>query len=101
MSAGDDDFPPDIDEIEFTPSWEPPSGDLPGYFNAPESLRDEARRAFTLTYLISDNGVLHPNWLPVWHALTEYLRTGEPPNISEIKALRPKPKLAKVSDNDD
>ena len=45
----------EIVEAEFVPS-----ADVPGYLVLPAELKDEGRLAFALDFVISGEGVLHP-----------------------------------------
>lgn len=63
-------------------------GDIPGYLLAPASVRDEARRAFALTFVVSDEGILHPEWLTTWFAIVSVLKDGHAPKLGEIRALK-------------
>lgn len=67
------------EEIGIEPDF-PPVDPVPGYLSLPEgTLRDEARRAWLVPYLISAEGVLSPNYAVELVTLDQIVKTGEAP----------------------
>jgi len=73
----------EIVEAEFVPS-----ADVPGYLVLPAELKDEGRLAFALDFVISGEGVLHPEWIAVWSTINHVLKHGEFPAVSEVTRLK-------------
>lgn len=62
---------------------------VPGYlFLSDPDMKSEARRAYALQHLISNEGLIHPNFVPTWHLITKFLESGDMPQLSEVKALK-------------
>ena len=89
--APDDGWIPDDDDDEPEPKDAggiAPSvalSEIPGYlFIQDEKTRGEARRAFALGFVISDEGMFHPEWVTVWSQIERCLREGTFPEKPKI-----------------
>ena len=71
-------------EAEFVPA----SADVPGYLALPGELKDEGRLAFALGFVVSGEGVLHPEWIAVWSTINHVLKHGEFPAVAEVTRLK-------------
>lgn len=64
---------------------------VPGYlFLRDGAMQSEARRAYALQCLINNEGLIHPNFVPTWHLIVQFLEKGEMPKLAELKALKTK-----------
>lgn len=70
---------PEEDEISVEPDF-PMMDPVPGFLSFPEGpLRDEARRAWLVPYLVSAEGVLSPHYAEELVTLDRIVKTGEAP----------------------
>lgn len=58
------------------------------YLCLPEDVRDEARRATALNFLIDAEGKLHPQWEATFPKVLAFLREG--PAVSNVASFKPK-----------
>jgi hypothetical protein len=82
-----------IDEPDDAPAQPIPVsiGELPGYlFLQSAADKAEARRAFALSFVISADGSLHPNWLATVFTMVQFLEQGALPETAEVRALKPR-----------
>lgn len=82
MRAGEE----EEDELVETEFVQP--DDVPGYLTLPDELKDEGRLAFALAFVVSAEGVLHPEWIAVWSTIHHVLKNGEFPSVSEVTRLK-------------
>jgi len=73
----------DIVEAEILPQ-----ADVPGYLVLPESIKDEGRLAYALSFVVNGAGGLHPEWIAVWSTINHVLKTKEFPAVGEVRALK-------------
>jgi hypothetical protein len=60
-------------------------GDVPGYLTLPAELKDEGRLAFALSFCVSAEGALHPEWIAVWSTINHLLKHGEFPGCPKSR----------------
>ena len=76
------------DENDFVEAELIAPSDVPAYLLLPDSLKDEGRLAYALSFVVNGAGGLHPEWIAVWSTINHVLKTKEFPQVAEVRALR-------------